>query len=65
MLGDYRELIKPSESITGLTVSNPEQKKYNGIVLEHILKNVCVVRWTILNNKKSITIEFIRDLNIK
>lgn len=65
MLGDYGELIKPTESIIGVTVSNSEQKRYNGIVLEHILRNACVVRWTVLNNKKSITIEFIKDLNIK
>lgn len=62
MLGDYGEIIKLAESITGATVNT--RRRNNGLVLEHVFKNACVVRWKLLKKRTDITIEFIRDLEI-
>lgn len=66
MFDDYGE-IKAHESLKGTNVDNPSRDKYDGLIIEHIFKNVCIVRWNslMIKSKQTRTVEFIKDLKIK
>lgn len=64
MLNDYK--IRSTESLNNKKVVGKYDDRHNGLVIEHIFENFCVVKWQmLLKNKIILSIESIKDLRIQ